>query len=208
MDTNIEDSADLDFIFTNKTLEAQFTTSGDNVKMTYDRATHSMKGQFDIAGTTYTCKSFIVPEATDTFADNVCSASSGDITSCTGEGVEYAMSYTCDNTAYSYILKKCIITSPFLSVTKASNGSGIITSVPAGINCGSDCSEAYNTSTSISLTATPTPGSLFTGWMGACTGVGVCHVQVDSSKVATALFTLIPTTTTYTLTASKTGTGK
>ena len=57
-----------------------------------------------------------------------------------------------------------------LSVNKAGTGTGVVTSSPAGINCGSDCSESYNSGTSITLTATPDASSTFTGWSGACTG--------------------------------------
>ena len=36
---------------------------------------------------------------------------------------------------------------PTLTVLKSGTGSGTVTSSPAGINCGSDCSEAYNPGT-------------------------------------------------------------
>ena len=42
-----------------------------------------------------------------------------------------------------------------LTVSKAGAGSGSVTSSPAGINCGSDCSENYTSNTSVILTATP-----------------------------------------------------
>ena len=43
---------------------------------------------------------------------------------------------------------------PFtLSVTKAGTGSGTVSSNPAGINCGADCSEAYSPGTVVTLTA-------------------------------------------------------
>ena len=40
----------------------------------------------------------------------------------------------------------------------------------AGINCGSDCSEAYASGTSVTLTAAAAGGSIFAGWSGACFG--------------------------------------
>jgi hypothetical protein len=37
---------------------------------------------------------------------------------------------------------------------------------PAGINCGVDCNESYVAGTGVTLTTTPDPGSIFTGWSG------------------------------------------
>ena len=39
-----------------------------------------------------------------------------------------------------------------LTVAKAGTGSGTVTSSPAGINCGADCSEPYNSGTVVTLT--------------------------------------------------------
>jgi hypothetical protein len=89
-----------------------------------------------------------------------------------------------------------------LSVNKAGTGSGTVTSAPAGINCGTDCSETYNYNTSVTLTATASTGSTFTEWSGAgCTGT--CTVTMDAAKSVTATFTL----NTYTLSVIKAGTG-
>ena len=72
---------------------------------------------------------------------------------------------------------------------------GVVTSSPTGINCGNgntDCSETVNQGTSITLTANPTPGYRFTGWSGACSGMGTCSVTVDSTRESvTALFEVI-----------------
>ncbi|WP_168058585.1 InlB B-repeat-containing protein [Candidatus Manganitrophus noduliformans] len=91
-----------------------------------------------------------------------------------------------------------------LSVTLAGNGSGTVTSSPAGINCPTDCSEPYTINTQVTLTAAPTPNSDFTGWSGGgCTGTAPCNVTVDAAKSVTATFTL----KTFALTVNKTGTG-
>ena len=76
-----------------------------------------------------------------------------------------------------------------LTVTKSGTGGGPVTSSPAGINCGDDCSEAYNQGTVVSLTATPSSGSTFEGWSGACSGTGQCSVTMDADKTVTATFT-------------------
>ncbi len=89
-----------------------------------------------------------------------------------------------------------------LTVSKAGNGTGTVTSVPAGINCGADCTEGYNFGTQVTLTATPNTGSTFAGWSGDpdCSD-GV--VTMQSAKTCTATFNL----QVLTLTVSKAGNG-
>src|SRR3989442_12536660 len=53
-----------------------------------------------------------------------------------------------------------------LLVVRAGSGSGTITRTPAGITCGTDCSEPYASGTAVTLTATPAARSAFTGWCG------------------------------------------
>lgn len=77
-----------------------------------------------------------------------------------------------------------------LSVTKTGAGAGTVTSSPAGITCGTDCSESYSTAASVTLTAAPAAGSSFAGWSGACTGTGTCTVSMSQARTATATFNL------------------
>src|SRR2546422_888878 len=53
-----------------------------------------------------------------------------------------------------------------LTVSKAGTGTGTVTSTPAGITCGTDCSQPYPSGTAVTLTATPAAGSVFIGWSG------------------------------------------
>ena len=76
-----------------------------------------------------------------------------------------------------------------LSVTKTGTGTGTVTSSPAGIDCGSDCSQGYNSGTQVTLTATPADDSTFEGWSGDCMGTGSCMVTMDKEKTVTAMFT-------------------
>ena len=102
--------------------------------------------------------------------------------------------------------KVLIVTTPRydLSLSKSGSGSGTITSSPAGINCGNDCSESYNQGTSVTLTATPVSGSIFTGWNGGgCSGTGNCVVTMNNDLTVTATFQLIQKT----LSINKSGTG-
>jgi hypothetical protein len=78
-----------------------------------------------------------------------------------------------------------------LNVSKSGTGDGKVTSNPSGIDCGSTCSGSYDQETSVTLTATPSSGSVFAGWSGACSGTGDCLVTMDSSnKSVTATFNL------------------
>jgi len=96
------------------------------------------------------------------------------------------------------------VTGSLLTVTKAGSGSGTVTSSPAGINCGSDCSKPYTQGTVVTLTANPAADSLFIGWSGGgCTGTGVCILTVNADTSVTATFNKIPRT----LTVTKAGVG-
>lgn len=89
-----------------------------------------------------------------------------------------------------------------LNVSKT--GTGTVTSNPAGINCGVDCSESYASGTSVTLTASPGSGYAFTGWSGDCSGTGACAVTMNTSKNVIATFTAIPQGV---LSIAKVGTG-
>ena len=78
---------------------------------------------------------------------------------------------------------------PGLTVAKTGTGSGTVTSSDGRISCGSDCSESYSDSKSVTLTATPDSGSVFTGWSGGgCAGTGPCTVTVSGSVSVNATF--------------------
>jgi hypothetical protein len=68
------------------------------------------------------------------------------------------------------------------------SGNGTVTSSPAGINCGATCSASYNSGTPVMLTATPSGGTTFFGWTGACSGSGSCTVTMNSSQNVAATF--------------------
>jgi uncharacterized protein (DUF2141 family) len=53
-----------------------------------------------------------------------------------------------------------------LSVSKTGTGSGTVTSLPGGIDCGSDCESSFADGTYVVLTPAPDSGSSFEGWSG------------------------------------------
>lgn len=76
-----------------------------------------------------------------------------------------------------------------LTINKTGTGSGMITSTPAGIDCGSDCNETYSIVTTVTITALPDAGSTFTGWAGGgCSGTGDCMVTMVANKTITSTF--------------------
>jgi hypothetical protein len=83
---------------------------------------------------------------------------------------------------------------PRLMVHRAGDGSGVVSSIPAGITCGADCSETFSHGTVVMLAATPDTGSTFIGWSGACNGAGDCMVTMDSARTVTATFAETPAT--------------
>ncbi len=118
---------------------------------------------------------------------------------CSGTG-------TCTTTiiAATAVTATFSLTTFTLAVARAGTGSGTVTSNPAGIACGADCTEDYAFGTVVMLTAAPAAGSTFTGWSGGgCTGTGSCTTPITAATTVTATFTL----STYTLSVARAGTG-
>ncbi len=90
-----------------------------------------------------------------------------------------------------------------LNVGRSGTGNGTVTSSPAGITCGSDCSELYTGGTVVKLTAAPASGSTFANWSGNA-DCSDGSVTMNATITCTAVFNLI---TTYTLTVNRAGTG-
>jgi uncharacterized repeat protein (TIGR02543 family) len=93
-----------------------------------------------------------------------------------------------------------------LTVTKQGPCSLIVTSNPAGIDCGPTCTANFAGGSNVALT-TPLAGGgcTFVGWSGAgCTGTGGCNVAMTAPQNVTATYAATPT---FNLTVTKSGTG-
>ncbi|MFA6311851.1 MAG: hypothetical protein WCV99_11750 [Sterolibacterium sp.] len=67
-----------------------------------------------------------------------------------------------------------------LTIAQVGTGAGTINASPSGAS--------YADGTVVTLTATPASGSAFTGWSGACSGVGSCTITMDADQNVTATF--------------------
>ncbi len=92
----------------------------------------------------------------------------------------------CDIGAFESGAEFVPVPTPTLTVSKAGTGTGTVTSNPAGINCGGDCSENYDADTVVTLTATAAPDSFFAGFSGdADCADGAVTMNADKSCTAT-----------------------
>jgi glucose/arabinose dehydrogenase len=92
-----------------------------------------------------------------------------------------------------------------LSVAKNGSGSGTVTSSPAGINCGSECSAEYDEGTTVILAGAPGINTKAVQWTGcdSVNGENKCVVAMSAVKKVTATFGL----ETRQLTVNKEGLG-
>ena len=86
-----------------------------------------------------------------------------------------------------------------LTITGAGNGTGLVTSAPAGIECAitggeseGACSEQFEQGSTVTLTATPGENSELAGWSGACSDASTtCTVPMTEALSVTVTFRLI-----------------
>jgi hypothetical protein len=87
-------------------------------------------------------------------------------------------------------------------LTVTNGGNGTVTSDLTGIDCGNTCSASFTGGAVVTLTANAASGSAFSGWSGACTGIGVCRITMLGARSVTAVFSAQ-----VNLSISKTGSG-
>ncbi len=85
---------------------------------------------------------------------------------------------------------------PSLTVYNVGEGSGTVISDPVGINCGSGagCTGHFVLNSTVTLTATPAPGSVFGGWSANCapSNAAQCTVPMNNNQTVGAIFNLTP----------------
>ena len=92
-----------------------------------------------------------------------------------------------------------------LTVSTSPNGTGTVTSSPAGINCPGTCTAAFAPNTQVTLSETPAANYYFAGWSGACSGTTTCSISMTAAaQSVTATFT---SGDTLTVTTSGSGAG-
>lgn len=98
-------------------------------------------------------------------------------------------------TAYDGVNRSAVarvdVTAYSLTVERDGTGTGTVSSDPAGIDCGADCTAYYHPGTVVQLTALPAAGSTFSGWSGdGCPDLDSCDVTMDQARTVTAAFEL------------------
>lgn len=75
-------------------------------------------------------------------------------------------------------------------MTKTGLGVGTVTSDTGGIACKPTCSASYPAGTVVTLTATPSSGSSFTGFIGCTPATATtCAVVMSAARSVSAAFT-------------------
>lgn len=78
-----------------------------------------------------------------------------------------------------------------ISVSLSGGGAGVVTSIPAGLDCGPTCSTQFDVGTTLTLEAEPMLGSDFMGWSGPCAGLAACSFTVIGDSLIGASFALV-----------------
>ena len=137
-----------------------------------------------------TCKYGFSPGDTVTLTASP-NASSG-FTGWGRDGATCGTADACTVTVNSAMTVSAGFMSYTINASPRGTGTGTITSIPAGITCGNACKSGFPPGTPVTLNANPQPGSVFTGWNGACTGTDPsCAVTVSSNITVTATFDLV-----------------
>lgn len=91
------------------------------------------------------------------------------------------------------ILVAAPVSAQRVRVTAKGLGSGTIVSNPPGIDCGNDCEENFLPATSVLLTATPDPGSMFAGWELDCSGTSPsCGITTGATGINSIRAVFVP----------------
>ena len=109
---------------------------------------------------------------------------------CTGAGTTCTVSMSQARTATAAF----VATPPIrFDLAVAVTGNGTVRSSPTGIDCGTTCNAAFADGASVTLTATPGAGQVFSAWSGACSGSApTCNLTMTQARSAAAAFVAAP----------------
>lgn len=108
---------------------------------------------------------------------------------------------TCTVTMDSDRTVDAVFERALVNVSVAVVGTGRVVSMPAGLDCNSQCEATYASSSLVELSAIAAEGSRFAGWIGgSCGTAATCQVTANESLHVVALFE-------YRLRVVKTGSG-
>ncbi|MGV3625844.1 MAG: putative Ig domain-containing protein [Archangium sp.] len=93
-----------------------------------------------------------------------------------------------------------------VTVKREGAGTGELIATPAGLSCGTSCSQVsgnFASGTQVTINAVPAAGSMFMGWSGGtCSGTASCTFTTTLSHTVTGTFEKIPTLITSPATAN------
>ena len=75
-----------------------------------------------------------------------------------------------------------------ITLTVSVAGSGSVTSTDGSINCPGTCTHVYQPNTQVTLNAAAAQNWAFSGWTGACMGVGTCTLTMTQNLYLTGVF--------------------
>jgi CSLREA domain-containing protein len=172
----------------------------------FERATPSISISSPANGATYTkgqavTASYSCAEGGQTSFISTCSgtAPSGSAihTSTVGRGV-FKVSATDVAGAQATKIVTYTVAPPTHLLTLTFNGDGGGTVTAVGLRCSKSCSHAFAAGTPLTLTASASKGSAFSGFSGACHGAKPCKLTMSSDQSVNVTFTIKPPHTTIT----------
>ncbi len=144
-----------------------------------------------------TCTANFAANSTVTLSASVATGSTfgGWSGGCTGSALSCTVTMDASKTATARF-DPAVVPNASLTVSNVGSGSGVVTSSPSGINCGTTCTAGFMGGSTVTLTAAANTGSTFNGWSGVCAGsTPSCTVFMDSTKTAAANFAVAGTIT-------------
>jgi len=94
---------------------------------------------------------------------------------------------------YIWPVRTSAVTQSQLNTSLSGAGSGTVNSNPAGIACPGACQASFNDGTQVTLMATPSFDSFFSGWNnGGCSGTNNCLVTLNNNTSVNASFNIHP----------------